>query len=233
MKLGDVGTIRPGGWVKITTLDALGIKAGADDPGPGGELDYASRGGVEMTAGAARTGVEAPVAAATGDVTYRFVRAGAFVLRAGETIVHRISDLRSVAGAVLARYRDTELDWDRRWIVVTEVVTARPALVLIARAEGARATLRLRAQGMLGPAVTAGAAPSFDLLDGSGLEVKVVAEAATAVMWRGHHVLDPLLRGARFDVRGDRGYGEGDEDARAGEAGAAAFVELGALGKVR
>ncbi|MEU6071056.1 hypothetical protein ABZ864_43095 [Streptomyces sp. NPDC047082] len=221
MKLGDVGMITSRGWVKETTLDALDIEIKPDDPGVSSEIDYASSGVAGTSGAVTRAGVQAPVAAATGDVTYEFGRAGAFVLRTGETTVHSTADLRGVRQAVLARYQNPSLDWERRWIVVTEVVTARPVLALIASEGGARATLRLRAQAQISPGLTAGAAPSFDLHHWTGLEARLATEDVTVVMWRGHHIVDQILRKPRFDVRG-----KSEDVGSPGASGTPAFVEV-------
>ncbi|WP_405931517.1 hypothetical protein [Streptomyces sp. NBC_00827] len=200
MELGDVGTLETRGWNKLTTLESLGIPVRSDTPGGSSQYDYASHGGVDITAGTGKTGVELQNIAVNAELVFKFHRTGAFVFKAAGVMVHRIADLAGVDAELLNLYGQGR--WRPEWTVVTEVARGAPALVLVAAESGAEIAVTVRAQWQVDPLVTAGAMPAFTLGSGRGLAGQFVTDDTATLMWRGHYVRDPLWRKARMRERG-------------------------------
>ncbi|MYV54446.1 hypothetical protein [Streptomyces sp. SID3212] len=204
MELGDVGRFTTGGWTRFTTLAALGVTADAAEPGPLADFEYASNDGVRRTAALSPATVDAVVASARGDATYHFERAGTFVMRATNASLHRLDDLLAVEDAVLELYRLKK--WRKEWVVITEVVTSGPSLVLVSAGGLANVTVRFKAGTQVVPGVpeVAGASvgAAFEVENGDSIEGSYSVPGRTALLWRGFHVVDPLLRAARFAERG-------------------------------
>ncbi|MGI8334487.1 hypothetical protein ACRYCC_31435 [Actinomadura scrupuli] len=195
MELGDVGVLEPGGWAKHTSLTELGVPYRADAQGVPSNIEYASEGGVEVTAGTGHVGVDLAQVAGRGHLTYKFHRAGAFVWRASGVTTRRIADLAAVDGAVLDLYGAGT--WRREWVLVTEVVVGGPVLVLVAADKGTEVDVGVRADVQAAER-TVGAAPQVVVGFRGSLASRVDTEEPTAVMWRGRRVADRLLRQARM-----------------------------------
>ncbi|MFH9890037.1 hypothetical protein ACH4OQ_12535 [Streptomyces luteogriseus] len=198
MELGDVGVLGPTGWLKKTTLQGLGLPMAEDPPGSATDYEYASQGGVTVTAGTA-INAALPVADAYAGVTYRFTRAGAFVLKAYGATVRRLANVGDVETGML-RLHETD-KWQAGWTVVTEVTTAQSVLTLISESEDTEVSVGLRAAVQL-PTAEVSATPRFVLGNWRGSAVKLLTDSPTALLWRGLYVDDPILRRARGAVRG-------------------------------
>ncbi|WP_221354450.1 hypothetical protein [Streptomyces beigongshangae] len=187
------------------------VTADAAEPSSSSDFEYASRDGVRRMAALSPVTVDAVVASARGDATYRFERAGTFVMRATDARVHRLNDLLAVENAVLELYRRKK--WRKEWVVITEVVTSGPSLVLVSAGGRAEVTVRLRAGTQVVPGMPevagASAAVGFEVENGDGIEASYSGSERTALLWRGFHVVDPLLRTARFTERGDEDHDPG------------------------
>jgi hypothetical protein len=197
MDLGDVGVLDPGGWTKLMTLRDLGASYTIEEVGATSDIEYASEGGVEILAGTGQVGVQLTQGQAAGHtyLTYKFHRAGSFVWRASGVATRRITDLAAVQERVLGLYAAGQ--WQRQWILVTEVTVGGPVLILVAAEKDTEVEVGVKV-GLESTAVNVSAAPHVVIGANRNLASKVVTEEPTAVMWRGRVVADPLFRSARL-----------------------------------
>ena len=224
MDLGDVGVFEESGWVKHTTLDALGIAFSADTDGQPVSYDYSSQDGAEVNMRLSVAGVPALAAVVAGNMGMhiRFARPGAFVLKARSVTVRRIAELAAVDRQILDRYREKR--WESGWVLVSEVARGGPSITIVSGSNRGEAVVDLGAGvgGGAGPLIGAG----FGVASGNGLAASFISPTEATLLWRGRRVYDRWLRQPRvvdrgeglredevldYEVRAGRGAGTGRE----------------------
>lgn len=204
MTVGDVGIIGRRGWQKMTRLTDLGVDYRTLDVKSNVSYSYASGNAVDISALAAvKSDQVVPGTDLSGGMKVTFNRGGAFVIRAENCRHKQIDNLYEVESAL--KSSDSLRDgWsDARWILVSEVVTAQPIIVLIARNAGAEATVEIRGvAGATGLAELGTAKGSLRLAHESSLDAHIVSVERTPPMWRGRVRRAWPLTGMR-DLGGD------------------------------
>jgi hypothetical protein len=139
VKLGDIGIIVNGVFKRMTTLKSKGIDVPQEREGRGSSsLEYGSRDGVEWTLD---LGAESEIKGLGGNVNINFKREGAVFLRIGEYTLKQFDVIDELGKEILERYKND--DWERNQVVVTEVVTASAATILVSGSKSAKASLQL------------------------------------------------------------------------------------------
>jgi hypothetical protein len=190
MELGDVGVLGDSGWVKHTTLEALGIPATAEVTGTPIDYNYGSSDGAEVSTWLAGSGDPAISGIATGNAGLRiqFSRAGAFVLQANRVVVRRVANLAEVDRRILAKHSGG--GWRPEWVLVSEVALGGPAITVVSGGSTAEAFVDLGATVAPGgqPLAAAGAGLGFGTT--KHVAASFVSPAETALLWRGRCVRD-------------------------------------------
>jgi hypothetical protein len=225
MALGDVGILEPGGWTLIANIRELGMSFDALEEPVATEYSYFHNS--EVTASGSLD-VAAPlselVGAAEGNFNVSFKSRGAFILKASNVQVLRISNLLDVEKQVLTLRR--RADWADRWIICTEVAQGGPAMTLVASDGGATASIGLSG-GVAGVGDVSG---GLGLQAQSGLRAGFVTPARTAVLWRGHYLSTPFMARAALRERGSSAPDRpGSANAEAEELDGAYLAELAEL----
>jgi hypothetical protein len=141
VKLGDVGVLEGSVFKRTDTLEALGIRGLAVRKGQGTQLlEFSSREGVEITWTA---GAESAIEKLGGEVEIKFSRDGAVFLRVGEHALEQFESTDALGREIIQRYESG--DWRRDRVVVTEVVKAAAATVLVSGSGNAGAKFKLDA----------------------------------------------------------------------------------------
>jgi hypothetical protein len=141
VQLGDIGVISNGIFKRLSTLETKGIGVPKQRDGQGSSsLEYASRDGVQWTVD---LGAESQIKGLGGKVNIDFSREGAVFLRIGDYTVKQFDVIDGLGKEIQERYKNG--DWERGWIVVTEVVTASAATILVSGSNSAKASIQLDA----------------------------------------------------------------------------------------
>lgn len=191
MELGDVGVFDDGGWVKHTTLDALGIPFTPDLPGVPTGYDYASHDGAQVSTWLAADGdpTVSGIAQGNAGLRIRFSRAGAFVLKADEVTVQSLANLADVDRRILARHRAGK--WERGWVLVSEVARGGPAITVVSGSSDGEAFVDLGVTAAAAGQPLAAAGAGIALGTRRGLAGYFVSPTETTLLWRGRCVRDP------------------------------------------
>jgi hypothetical protein len=151
--IGDIGTLNGCVFEKVGTLDELKLKHYAEtdaDPSP---LSLSSESGVEVSFKAA--GETNPsfqhIGAAEAGLKIDFGAQGAFVLEAPETFVSEIGDRLNLRRQIVSAFNKGV--WEKDWLVITRVLKATTATVLISKSSNA--SLELTGKANLSGAVAA------------------------------------------------------------------------------
>src|SRR6185437_15701580 len=135
--VGDIGTLNGYLFEKIGTLDELKLKNYAEpdsDPSP---LDILSDLGVAISFKAA--GETNPafghIGAADAGLKITFGSEGAFILQAAETFESEMGDRLNLQRQIITAY--VKGIWEKEWLVITRLVKATTATVLISKSSNA------------------------------------------------------------------------------------------------
>lgn len=205
MELGDVGVFDDGGWVKHTTLDALGIPFSPDTAGTPTGYDYASHDGAQVSTWLAADGdpTVSGIAQGNAGLRIRFSRAGAFVLKAEGVTVRSLANLADVDRRILARHRAGR--WAKEWVLVSEVARGGPAITVVSGSSDGEAFVDLGVTAAPAGQPLATAATGIALGSRRGLAGYFVSPTETTLLWRGRCVRDRWWASeARMGDRGDQ-----------------------------
>jgi hypothetical protein len=151
--IGDIGTLNGCLFEKVGTLDQLNLKHYAEtdnDPSP---LDLSSESGVDISFKAA--GETNPlfthVGAAEAGLRIELESQGAFILHAPETFGSEIGDRLNLRRQIIDAF--SRGAWEKDWLVITRLVRATSASVVISRSSKASVEFTIRANlaGVVAP----------------------------------------------------------------------------------
>jgi hypothetical protein len=190
MDLGDVGVFDDAGWVKHTTLAALGIGFVPDVAGAPVDFNYSSHDGAQVSTWLAASGdpTGSGIVEGNAGLRIRFSRPGAFVLKANAVRVDRIANLADVDRRILARHAGGT--WPTEWVLVSEVARGGPAVTVVSGSREGEAFVDL------GAAVAPAGQPLVDAGAGlgigstRGLAASFASPTETTLLWRGRCVHD-------------------------------------------
>lgn len=188
--LGTVGVIEEGIFRPITALQKLDIPFDVIVDSDVDAIDFASKNGVSISfkaAGEASKKFEA-IAKADAGVLIEFSREGAVVLQLRDVLLNRIADQRALSNALLRSIAvgDQSKQWQRDWIVVTEVARAGRATIVISNS--GKSKLELKASGSTAPASLVDASTALSVATESEISTKVIAESGLTPLYRGLRV---------------------------------------------
>jgi hypothetical protein len=151
--IGDVGTLNGYVFEKVGTLDELKLRHYAvtdADPSP---LDISSASGVAVSFKAAgeTNSSFSHIGAADAGMKIEFGAQGAFILQAPEMFASEVGDRLNLRRQIIGAFNKG--DWEKDWLVITRLLKAPSATVLISRSSNA--SLELTAKANLSGAVAA------------------------------------------------------------------------------
>ena len=188
--LGNIGVIEDGVFRSITDLEHLGIRFDRKVDPDRDAIDYASRNGVSMSfkAGGEVNGKFKAITTADAGVLIEFSREGAVVLQLRNVSFNRIADQHALAHAMLKSIAiaDESKQWQRNWVVITEVARAGYATIVISGSGNSR--LELKASGSATPASLADVSAALSVATESEISIKVIAKSGLTPLYRGLRV---------------------------------------------
>jgi hypothetical protein len=190
LRLGDIGRIRDRVFTPEGSLERLGLPV-TDDGESLSDIQHATRGAVAYRVQTkADTQAIPHVPQGSAGIALEFSRENAVVLVVRDAVERRLADVSAL------ERRLTELvnagEFDPEYAVVTHVVTAGTATVLISRSADSRVELSAKADLSLGLLDLASADAQLSRVGGSGMETEILAR-------RG---LTPLFKLVGFKRRG-------------------------------
>jgi hypothetical protein len=135
--IGDVGTLNGFVFDKVCSLHELKLKVHSEQDNDPSALDITSEAGVTISLKAA--GESNPyfshIGATEAGVKVEFGAVGAFILEAPEIFGSEIGDRLNVRRQIITAFKKGI--WDKEWLVVTRLLTATSATVLVSRSTNA------------------------------------------------------------------------------------------------
>lgn len=198
LRLGDVGVVRDGHFQRVSSLENLGFTFAVRPDHAALQLDYASRGAVSVTFKAAGA-VPPPgsvLARASAGVVIRMSRENSVLFQVLGASFPSIDDQLGLEHEIRRRHAAGE--WDTDHLVVTELVQARAATILIASSSDARVELSARGNLNAGSISVADLDAGFEIAHLRGMHTRIVASQGLTPLFRAKRLRNRLLAGPVF-----------------------------------
>ena len=193
VEVGDIGLIKNGAFQKRDTLEARKVAFATTKARPVGSLQYSSARGVAVKVNLAGSGGPLGTPLGKASVEVSFTSKNAVLFDAANCSSEAITNIADVSEAILRLYNQG--NWDEKLMVVSEIVRAGSATILISRTRNASTTLSASTTGPIKSLADASA--GFEMTSSEDLAVKIVAQTD----------LTPLFRLLRVNT-GFLGFGE-------------------------
>ncbi|HSL44452.1 MAG TPA: hypothetical protein VK897_13530 [Anaerolineales bacterium] len=184
LQLGNVGVLEKEVFRKEATLESLGIAFESETSESNSNIDLSSESGITVI-----TKVEGkvePKAVSLGVADAGFIvefnNKNCFVFRIRGSRTSIIQNLADVKAEVLRRYDAN--DWDPNLVIISEIIEAKSATILLSGQAGAK--IELKAQGDLNVA-------TMDIAD-AGLNLRLESGQSLAAQIIGQKGITPLYR---------------------------------------
>jgi hypothetical protein len=155
--IGDIGILNRYLFEKVGELEELGLKYYAQPTDNSSPLDISSESDVSVSFKAAgeTNSSFAHVGAAEAGLKIEFGAQGAFILQAPETFESEMGDRLNLQRQIIGAFNRRE--WEKDWLVITRLVTASSATVVISKSSNASLELSAKVN-LSGAAAGLGAA---------------------------------------------------------------------------
>jgi hypothetical protein len=202
LKLGDIGLLKGDVFRKIGELGQRGITFSEQLDSTPTDLKYTSRGSVVLTTKLAGAASLPGSALAGGDagIVVEFTKENAVLFQANQTLTHFIADTISLGETVLALFREGK--WDKHWAVITELVVADAATILISNAKGAKIELKANANINAPSIDIADAQFAFSAQSSKSLETEIIARKGITPLFRIMGIKTALFQSPEFTAQG-------------------------------
>jgi hypothetical protein len=202
VRLGDVGVLRKHQYERVRTLADLDIGFERRNASSMGSLDHASSSGVSLTIKAAG---ELPLAnsilaQADAGIAVSFDAEGAILFQAAACMVTSIEDQHALGEQLLQMY--DRGDWPEEYVVVTEIVRAERATILISNSRAATIEFKTQANVHLSEYSLVDADVKLQVARSRNIGTQVVAEGELTPLFKAKGVRRRLLRPPDFRTRG-------------------------------
>lgn len=217
LELGDVGVLHRDRFERLTSLSDIGIPFTIRERHHAVDLDYCSASNVSIRVTGAADGLSpAPLR-----MSVSFTREHGVVFQAKECHVTEIANRYTLGRNILA-LAESGL-WPRDHVVITELVSTGPAVVLISNQRDARIELVTHAPVPAANVLPlASASATLDVVSARGIGVKIIASRGLTPLFRASGLRRRLLGQDQFGHRG----GNADITLTAKSDGPAEFAEL-------
>ena len=198
--LGDIGVMKKNVFTKIANLEDFGISFVEEPDLDRSDIEHSSSGAVSVTTKASGnlSPAGSQVAEADAGIIVEFSKKNAILFKATGPLSPSIKDQITLGKQILELYRQGR--WDKDWTVVTEVVTARSATIIISISAGGK--IELKAKGDLGIAQLdiADAYLELGVNYSKDLSTTIIAKEGLTPLFKGSKIKTPFLGGPVFKM---------------------------------
>jgi hypothetical protein len=205
LAVGDIGILRRDRFEHLTSLDRLGIQLQTKRAGYPFDLEYTSKGSVDIALNTAASAqvvlASVPSGSADSHLSITFTRANAVVFMAKDCQTTGIVDRAALAAELIERYRAG--NWQAELAVVTEVVSARATTILISAAAGAWIDFAAKASAQLEPSVLVDGSAGLRVSGASGIGTKIISRRGLTPLFQASGLRRRFLSQPRLATRSE------------------------------
>lgn len=208
VELGEIGILKNKEFTRISTLqnEEIEFKVKADETK--GEIDYSSSGGVKIYNKLA--GKAAPkackLAEADAGFIVDFTKENSVLFKAKGTLTYAIDNIIALKREIMKRYESG--DWDAEWVIVTHLIKAESATILIAGNSGSSIELKARGKAGIKKIDIADAEANFEISFSQGVETKIIGAEGITPLFKLMGVRKRLFRNDDFGPKAVEDYKE-------------------------
>jgi len=198
--LGDIGKMDDNVFTKISNLSDLGISFETQQDDTPSDIEHNSQGAVSVSFKAA--GSAAPPGSSLGEVdagiSVSFSKENAILFKANGTTSPSIKNQISLGQEILKRYDAG--DWDKSWVVVTEVVNANSATILISGSADSKIELKAKGSVEVVKIDIADADLGLETTTSKDLSTKILAEKSLTPLFKVSKVQKKFFKDPGFEI---------------------------------
>lgn len=184
LSLGDVGIFRKNVFTRISSLANFGITFEVVPDDTPGDLGYNSQGGVTISSklSGSLPAAGSVLTEADAGISVDFNNENAVLFKANKTLTSSIDDIIGLGKKIFELFKQGK--WNKDWTIITELVNADTATILISNKSDGKIELKATANVN---------APDFDIADAEfnfmpafsrGLETKIIAEKGITPLFK-------------------------------------------------
>lgn len=198
LELGDIGILRRNEFVKISNVKNEGLTFDIREDETKSDVEHSSNGAVSLTAKAA--GTVAPqgsvLSEADAGLIVEFTKENAILFKVNGTTSPSIKDQVKLGNQILERYKNG--NWNKEWVVITELVKAESGTIIISSSSKGRIELKASGDIDAGKIDIADAELGLEMAFSRDLSTKILAENSLTPLFRASKVKGRLLDGPVF-----------------------------------
>jgi hypothetical protein len=199
IRLGDIGEMHRHEFIPKSSIKSFGLRFGVVKDQSPETWEYSSSNQVAISVKAkGELSTEVPsVPKGKAGLAINFGSEGAVVVHAAGCRASRIANIIGLENQLWDLWN--RYLWEERWVVVTEVVSAAKATILVSAAKGAKVELTARGAGQL-PLGTAALGGTFSLASKQGMQASFVNDAGLTPFFRAIQIKREFLKGPKVFV---------------------------------
>lgn len=205
LALGDIGVFTDNVFTRLRGLNDVGISDWETLIDPSAEdIEYNSSGNVTVTTKLSGTISPQGISLANADagLVVEFGNENSILFKANQTKTPSIKDIVKLGEQILKLY--TEGKWDKKWVVVTELVTAESVAILISNQRNSKIELKANANIDTINIDIADAKFQFSAIFSRGIETKIIGQAGLTPLFKIMGIktrifLPPILRAKKLN----------------------------------
>lgn len=206
LALGDIGTIKNNVFTRLSDLGSKGIAFETNPDETANDLEYNSKGSVSVTT--KLSGTVAPVGSSLTNVDagiiVEFSKENSTLFKANKTRTPSIKDITALGAEILKRYREGK--WNKYWVIITELVIAESATIIISATANSKLELKATANVDAQDVDIANANFAFGRIASAGIDTKIIAEAGLTPLFKLMGIKDNIFIKPSFTNKGIRAF---------------------------
>jgi hypothetical protein len=176
IQLGHIGIFKDNAFTHISDLASMGIQFEIEADLSKVNLEYNSKGSITVATKVSGTAPPTGSVLTTADagIIIEFSKESATLFKANNTVTPMIRDTIKLGDEILKLYLAGK--WNKKWVVVTELVKAESATIIISNNSAGKIELKANANVNTANIDVADVKFDFSVQYAKGLETKIIAE---------------------------------------------------------
>ena len=202
LQLGDVGILSGNIFTKISSLENFNLQFKIREDLTSNDLEYSSKGSVAITSKLSGTVSPEGSKLAQGDVGFilDFSSENAVYFKADGATSDLIDDTITIGNSVLDLY--SKGSWNKNWVVITELVKAASATVVISSTSNSSLELKATANVQTADIDIADAQFGFKAAYSKGIDTKIIAQSNLTPLFKLQGIKTRIFSSPVFQSKG-------------------------------
>ena len=182
--LGDIGILNDNVFTHVAFLNDFEIQFDTRVDETGDDIEYSSQGSVSVTTKV--SGTVAPQGSTLGNIDAGFIvdfgNENSILFKANQIKTNLIANTAKLGDQILKLYHDGK--WNKHWVVITELVSAESATILISNSTNAKIELKANANIEATKLDIADAKFDFGATFSKGMDTKIIAQSGLTPLFK-------------------------------------------------